>query len=300
MEQCDILLRGPAANKLQGSKLLAYANNTTSSDGEADAWLCSIFGVEHQQLAPFSAIGNGLDASSGYWLCSDPVHLALMRDFFVLQGTPHDLTPQHAQQLVAALNQHFTADDMQWFAPHPARWYLRLGHKAKDRLQITAISKQQALGRKVSKQLDSASGAAVLNEIQMLLHQHGVNAEREQAGLLPVNSLWLWAGGEYASSLVQPYTVVMANEPLLQGLAGERCRPLPESAAHLSQQGACLVVLDDMDASQLEQKWAAPLLSMVKANKVQNLLLHLEQEQSVISYRLRRQDLWKFWRLWKR
>jgi hypothetical protein len=53
-----------------------------------------------------------------------------------------------------------------------------------------------------------------------------------------------------------------------------------------------------MDALQFEQKWAAPLLSMLKNNKVQKLVLHLEQEQHVTSFELRRQDLWKIWRKW--
>ncbi len=35
----------------------------------------------------------------------------------------------------------------------------------------------------------------LLNEMQMFLHQHRVNAERAADGLLPINSLWFWGGG---------------------------------------------------------------------------------------------------------
>lgn len=35
----------------------------------------------------------------------------------------------------------------------------------------------------------------LLNEMQMFLHQHEVNQEREHRGLLPINSLWFWGGG---------------------------------------------------------------------------------------------------------
>jgi hypothetical protein len=36
----------------------------------------------------------------------------------------------------------------------------------------------------------------LLNEMQMFLHQHEVNQDREHRGLLPVNSLWFWGGGD--------------------------------------------------------------------------------------------------------
>jgi len=36
----------------------------------------------------------------------------------------------------------------------------------------------------------------LLNEMQMFLHQHEVNQQRARSGLLPVNSLWFWGGGE--------------------------------------------------------------------------------------------------------
>ncbi len=90
MMQCDILLRRQATPGLQGSRLLAYAKSIARFDGDADAWLCRLFGVMQQVSAPFSAMGDGLDARQGYWLHADPVHLALMRDFFILHGTPHD------------------------------------------------------------------------------------------------------------------------------------------------------------------------------------------------------------------
>jgi hypothetical protein len=298
MMQCDILVRGEATHSLQGTRLFAYAKRTARFDGEVAAWLCRLFGVMHQASAPFSAMGEGLDATQGYWLHADPVHLALMRDFFILHGTPHDLNPHHVQQMIATLNQHFSGDGMQWFSPHPERWYLRL----EQPLPITSVSKTQAIGNKLSnkigKDLNAAQYATMLNEIQMLLHQHAANIEREEAGLLPLNSVWLWGGGSYVIPALQPYTAVMADEPLVKGLAGAHCQPVPDSAECLPQQGHCLVVLEEVDEPQFEQNWAAPLLRMLKNNKVQKLVLHLEQEQGVVSLVLQRQDLWKFWRRW--
>ncbi len=39
---------------------------------------------------------------------------------------------------------------------------------------------------------DSGQLRRLMTELQMLLHAHPVNEERERLGKLPVNSLWFW------------------------------------------------------------------------------------------------------------
>ncbi len=41
----------------------------------------------------------------------------------------------------------------------------------------------------------------LLNEMQMFLHQHEVNQQRVQRGLLPINSLWFWGGGNLPAKI---------------------------------------------------------------------------------------------------
>ena len=50
--------------------------------------------------------------------------------------------------------------------------------------------------------VDPATGAdytsvvrMLLNEVQVLLHQHPLNAARQTRGLPPVNSVWFWGAG---------------------------------------------------------------------------------------------------------
>ena len=44
----------------------------------------------------------------------------------------------------------------------------------------------------------------LLNEIQMFMHQHPVNAERMRQGRLPINSLWFWGAGERPAIAASP------------------------------------------------------------------------------------------------
>ncbi len=58
----------------------------------------------------------------------------------------------------------------------------------------------------------------LLNEIQMYMHQHEVNAERLQRGMLPINSLWFWGAG----SLPQAFNANLAwycDDPVMNQFA---------------------------------------------------------------------------------
>jgi hypothetical protein len=56
------------------------------------------------------------------------------------------------------------------------------------------------LGKSVSPYIEQSRQVLpwyrLLNEIQMFMHQHPVNAERMQQGRLAINSLWFWGAGE--------------------------------------------------------------------------------------------------------
>ena len=161
-----------------------------------ESHLCELFGVPHEAGAPIAPISAAFDGlgEGGCWLRADPVHLRLQRDQVVLLPEV-GVSADEAGQLCAALNEHFAGQGMEFFAPHPQRWYLRV-----DRLpDIETVPLSQAAGHNVRDLLPKGGEAArwhrVFNEIQMLLFAHPLNAAREARGGLPVNSLWLWGGG---------------------------------------------------------------------------------------------------------
>jgi hypothetical protein len=64
---------------------------------------------------------------------------------------------------------------------------------------------------------DSATYRTLQSEIEMALHEHAANLEREAAGLLPVNSLWLWGGGTAPEKTIQPQPPLFSEDGLLRG-----------------------------------------------------------------------------------
>ena len=131
-----------------------------------------------------------------------------------------------------------------------------------------------------------------VNEIQMLLHEHPINAAREARGALAVNSLWLWGAGQLVQPRMQASASVWTEDPLLRGLARASGLPVyapPASAedwlAH-AETGEHWILLDAAatsredqasdwreDAERLERLWFAPLLAALSARRLSKLTL---------------------------
>jgi hypothetical protein len=149
-----------------------------------------------------------------------------------------------------------------------------------------------------------------MNEAQMLLHEHPVNAEREGRGALALNSIWFWGGGVIDAAKARPFSTVVGDDALARGLslaAGIPARALPEHAdsvlAALGNEGRVLVVPDAPREAQLrerraalERDWFLPLLAALKSGRIGMLTLHLFGADSLLEVETVRSDLRYFWR----
>jgi hypothetical protein len=294
--------------------MLRFARSGAAVEGDDHAWRCRLFGIVQQQdwpVAPYASLAEGLVPGPHYWLCAEPVHLLLQRDSFaVAAGADFSLTSDQSGEIVESLNRHFAGDGMLFFAPDPARWYLRLASVPNLQTRPFCAVAGRDIQAHMPRGADALQWHRCLNEIQMLLHDHPVNQHLEQQDRLPVNSLWLWGGGTLGRPTAQPGMTVWANDPLTVGLAeavGAAPNPLPLAAADwLGQYHARedhLIVLDRLDASApphrlevLEREWFAPLLEALRAGRLGRLELHLGGTQAVRTFFLTRNDLYKFWR----
>ena len=330
---CHLLVTGmfppmaAAAPRLPGLEaLLAFSRRREISVGGAEAWLCHAFGVLRQNdwpTAPFAALGDGLAPRGEYWLHADPVHFHLLRDrFTVADCVPFDLTMEETLPLIAALNQHFADDGLQFFAPYANRWYLRLDAPPALKTQPLAQVIGQDVGRLLPQGADAMKWHGWLNEAQMLLRDHPLNLAREQRGELPVNSFWPWGGGVLPQPVSLPFTDVWTDGVLGRGLMqanGREVQFLPPSAREWLEKapadGAYLIVLDDLEKADLrgdivnwrealehlECHWFAPLLESLRHGRVASIHLHLAQRHQVKSFVAERSGIWKSrWNFWRR
>jgi hypothetical protein len=180
--------------------------------------------------------GRGPAAGDACWLCADPVHLRLHQERLILAdgGEPRASTARGAGH--RRRTQSAVSDAGTFHVASPDRWYLQLaGNTELGRFDVLPLS--TVAGRSVGRQLPETAEARwlrrLLNEAQMVLHQHPANREREDAGRSTINSLWLWGAGVLPTAGAQDFTGVWSDHPLARGWgalsgtgagAARRCR----------------------------------------------------------------------------
>lgn len=280
----------------------------------AERWLCESFGIAGEELRglPIGALrllGEGHDPGGDAWLCADPVHLRFSRNTLVVDAAGPDLDMDEAAQLAAALNNHL-ADFGEFLAPHPQRWYLR----TKGAPRIVTHSPAAVAGRTLEPFLpqgeDARDWRRLINEAQVLLHNHPLNAAREAAGRPTANSLWPWGAGSLPAAATPPAPHIYAGHPLARGLAMLAGVPasdipahagdaVPHSLTFLETLGTPAQGLDAAawrsGLAELDARWFAPMLAALKARRTHGLRLTALGDDAVVDITLDAGDLWRFW-----
>ena len=295
--------------------LLGRGRRVRIPGSSLERWLAGRYHLaDGLPLAPFSLRGDGREPGADCWMRADPVHLRLHGDRLILADASRlAVTPDEAREFVAALNSHFAGEGISFVAARPQRWYVRTGNGA--RVQTTPTS--EAAGRSIEALLprgdDSARWRRVINEAQMLLHEHPGNAVREQDGRPVVNSIWIWGAGR-AGTLAPACDVLWADDTVAAGLAaasGGTAQPLPASGASLleSGRGGTHLAVLSLPATAygelaewrealtaLERTWAAVLLGGLWNAALESLTLHgLGPDYGYTSV-LTRRDRLRLWR----
>jgi hypothetical protein len=299
--------------------LLARGRAAGAEPRTPERWLAEAFGGDDAPPAAgaLTVLAEGGEPGEYAWLRADPVHLRLGRDApALIPSAALEISREEAEVLCEALNKHFAGAPT--FYPLAAgRWCARLAAE----VIAAAESPLELAGEDASQGLSAEPAArgwhALLTEIQMVLHQHPVNAERERRGAPAVNSLWLWGSGRAPRDAAGPWRSVSADEPLALGLArlaGMSRRPLPATAdewlARAPENGRHLVVLDALRAAHaldepeayaarlrtLEARWFAPLLEALRAGRIGMLTLHVPDAADARSFETVRSDLRRIWR----
>ena len=180
------------------SRLLAKGK-VSHVDKPLEALICKQFGFKNAEALPIAAICANVDSlvvGSSYWLRADPVHFQMQRDCFSLsEPVPLQIKPEHTLQMLTSLNQHFSQDGLTFYSGKSGAWYVK--SEAVQRVQMTlpSVAMDKNVHHFMPQGEDAANWKAILNEVQMLLHDHPVNEAREAGGEVAVNSVWFSGGG---------------------------------------------------------------------------------------------------------
>lgn len=284
------------------------------------ASLFYLFGIEPApgRSLPLAAVTRYADAGAcndAIWMRADPVHLRADQSRLVLFDAPVLLvTAAEATQLVRTFNDHFSARGWQLEATRPDRWYLRMDEA--PRFVTTPLA--SVAGRDIDPCLPTGEGArewhAVLNEIQMLFHEHPVNHARSDAGQPAINSIWCWGEGACPRPVPGDWTRVASAEPVAAGLAslaGVAGTGTIQTASGIRagrrDAGHEMIVLDNLVTStlygdteawlkimtELERDWFAPLCNAIRRGVIRQLTLYPCDGQR---FRTTHAGLRRFWK----
>lgn len=302
-------LRLPALERLLGKGRSEILEPVALEDR-----LCEMFGLPYRDDAPIAPISAAFDGlAAGCWLRSDPVHLRLQRDQMLLLANS-EISAEEAGQMCASLNEHFAGQGMEFFAPHPQRWYVRLD--SLPDIRTRPIS--QVIGANVRGALPTGADAAhwhrVFNEIQMLLFAHPFNESRDERGVLTINSVWLWGTGQSENVPLQKnYRNASSDEVLVEMLAAAAGIPFSAWAGNwrdAEDDGRQLLVWTGLRSAlqsgdlaawrsalqDFESGYAQPLWQALRDGKIAQVQLEILSGDGIRRVMLTRGDAWSFWR----
>lgn len=300
--------------------LLSRSQQQRRAVNNFDASLCCHFGLQVQAgtALPVAALTSLVDLDSeglgaGCVMRADPVHLRADQSILRLfDSRTFTITQQEADALVLAFNELYADMDWSLLAPCPQRWYLRLPQLP----AITTVAPVAIAGQDIDPHLphgpDASTWHALMNEVQMLFHQHPVNVLREERGEPTINSLWFWGEGKLPETVPRPGIQVATDYPLAMGLASFTQTPrrdVPASLEELlgSAEKPGLVVLDVLEAAmqyaeieswltalkQLELHWFAPLLKALGDGRVASVEIDPCNGKSYRTTRKQQRYFWK-------
>jgi hypothetical protein len=286
-----------------------------------EAWLLESFAVAKQEdwpAAPYSLIADGGLPNGAWWLRADPVNLRVEGDTVLLSDAARfDVTQEEVASLAASLNAHFATVGISFHPLQSNRWYARVEQSPRMTAPPVAEVRGQDMFESLPEGPDGGRWRSVLNEVQMVLHEHPVNVAREARRAATVNGLWFWGAGRVTETPRMAYQRVTSDSPIANGLAlaaGIRHDPLPASAREWldssGRSGVEAIILEalrepaaygDMSGwrstlADLERDWFVPLLAALRAGRIGMITLYAPAAVRTHEAETTRQDLRRFWR----
>lgn len=238
------------------------------------AGLAARFAVDGE--LPAAALTRELmagDAGDARWLCADPAWVQPdLNGARLLACGQMQLSIDEAQSLAEPLQPVFADEGMALEVTSPDRWHVRVPH---DMPMPDFAAPEQALGEDLYEHLPQGEAGrrwrVIQTDVQVLLHQHPINAERRTRGMPPINSLWLWGGGVLPQTLHASLAGVIGDDVLLQALAtraGVTVASRSASAVDTAAPG-WLVDLQDLPVDEIGKVWWPSVQALAQRQSLQ-------------------------------
>jgi hypothetical protein len=252
-----------------------------------------------------AVIRTGLsgERADGFWLRAQPIHFAAGLDRLTtvpLQGQAR-MSAAERQALAPTFIDHLQSTGFELHDGADGEWLLR----SEAPLQVQTVNPEFAAANPAEEILprgpDAGGLRRLMTEMQMLLHEHPVNTQRQLRGLPALNAIWMHGEGMLSdvSAHVGALTLPAAcgDDVYLRGIYRLHNQPVisqPADAVSLLSgiSGPTLAFIDVASARSLETQWLAPLSRALLSGAIAKLIVMFDGWRIVTN----RAAVFKLWR----
>lgn len=248
-----------------------------------------------------AVIRTGLtgERASGFWLRAQPIHFAAGLDRLTtvpLRGAAR-MSAAEREALSPTLVDHLQSTGIQLHDGADGEWLLR----SEEPLQVQTVTPEFAAANPHAEILprgrDASGLRRLMTEMQMLLHEHPVNTQRQARGLPVLNAIWVHGEGILSDVTAKSLPAACGDDVYLRGIYRLHDQPVnnePVDAATLLARvgGPTVAIIDAPDLAQLEAKWLAPLSRALLSGAIAKLTVLFDEWRVDTD----RAALFKLWR----
>jgi len=279
-------------------KIFNRAHVSSYSLNYSDFMYNSCFVDHNLSLAANYAIQLNLDKNKNYLLV-EPTNLRPDRDrLLIAESDILQLNEEEANHLIEGLNEYFNPDEVHFYLIDEHKWLVELPYKVD---QLSSYPLIDIIGSNIDDYLPAGENYLLvhrlLNEVQMLLHSHPINQERQQDGLMQINSIWLW-DKNYKQLPREIQQIVRFDT--LDGLLANTNASAHNKAILIDSVYFALCYRDSFawvnNMNKIVAKIIDPALKLLQQGKIAKLNLWIPMITCTRCVSLSRISLYKFWK----
>lgn len=243
------------------------------------------------------------ERANGFWLRAQPIHFAAGLDRLTTVPLYGDARMSVAEReaLTPTFVDHLQSTGFELHDGAEGEWLLN----SEQPLHVQTVTPEFAAANPAEDILprgrDAGGLRRLMTEMQMLLHEHPVNTQRQRRGLPALNAIWVHGEGMLSdvSAYVSagPLPVACGDDVYLRGiyrLHEQSVKPQPADATALLAQvaGPTVAIVRGDDVASIDTQWLAPLSGALLSGTIAKLTVMFDGWQVVAN----RAAMFKLWR----
>ncbi|MGK5047729.1 hypothetical protein ACQ4WP_17815 [Janthinobacterium sp. GB4P2] len=315
---------------LQAPALAALLSRTSSFNLETfdnnnrllphEAWLAHALSLSPAPNGEAAQAAFAAQAMRGYGLVPEPgaryfllhpAHLAIARSHISLEDLRQlKLSEADGRALFDIVSPYFDEIGQPLAYGDAGTWLMRADAWSDLQCASPDGATTQDLSVWMPEGEHARAARRLQNEVQMLWHEHPVNAAREERGLKAINSFWIWGASVATADPVRCAASLHTKDApgWLAALAEPSRRHASPSSVLADQSDAIIVLGGLIEAAQaqewglwlqqlqaLEADWFVPLLAALKDGRLGQLRLVLSHRDAWLACSTSKNAQRKFW-----